>query len=149
MYEGSLAKIKVGQIWRNTAATRQCIPDLEQHHCSNRTVYGSFRSEDSRCGATPLLRDCVRVNSSGTGKSKHIPDLEEHAYLMLLNTFVRVDNPDLKQHRCYGTEYGSIRFIITSTIFVFFCVAFILKHLAWRSSISKTSHCLHSTEDVL
>ena len=108
MYEGSLAKIKVGQIWRNTAATRQCIPDLEQHHCSNRTVYGSFRSEDSRCGATPLLRDCVRVNSSGTGKSKHIPDLEEHAYLMLLNTFVRVDNPDLKQHRCYGTEYLSL-----------------------------------------
>ena len=28
----------------------------------NRTVYVSFRSKDSRCGATPLLRDWVRVN---------------------------------------------------------------------------------------
>ena len=39
------------------------VPDRDQHRC-NRTVYVSFRSEDSRCGATPLLllRDWVRVN---------------------------------------------------------------------------------------
>ena len=41
----------VFQIWKSTA---RC----------NKTVYVSFRSEDSRCGATPLLlpRDWVRVN---------------------------------------------------------------------------------------
>ena len=38
------------QIWGSTA---RC----------NRIVYVLFRSEDSRCGATPLLRDWVRVNS--------------------------------------------------------------------------------------
>ena len=90
----------VFQIWSSTARRK-------------RTVYGSFRSEDSRCGATPLLllRDCVRVISFGTG-SQHIPDLEQHPCHMLVNSFVRFDNPDLKQHRCYGTLYGSIRFIM-------------------------------------
>ena len=81
-----LAKTKIMcQIWRYTAATGLCIPDLEQHRCSNRTVYGSFRSEDSRCGAAQLLRDCVRVNSFGTG-SQHIPDLGQHPYHMLVNS---------------------------------------------------------------
>ena len=81
----------------------QDMPDLAQHRC-NRTVYsrcgatplqqqecvyGSFRSEDSRCGVTPLLRDdCLRVNSFGTG-SQHIPDVEQHPYHMLVNTFER------------------------------------------------------------
>ena len=114
------------------------MPDLAQHSC-NRTVYsrsgatrlqqqkGSFRSEDSRCGATPPLRDdCVRVNSFGTG-SQHIPDLEQHPYHMLVNTFVRFDTPDLKQHRCYGTVYGSTRFIMYYYDFLFFFrVAFVL-----------------------
>ena len=115
-----MAKIKIiCQIWRNTAATGLCIPDLEQHRCSNRTVYGSFRGEDSRCGATPLLRDCVRVNSFGTG-SQHIPDLEQNPYHMLVNSFVKFDNPDLRQHGCYGTVYGSIRFIMYYYDFFFF-----------------------------
>ena len=105
---------------RNTAATGLCIPDLEQHHGSSRTVYGSFRSEGSRCGGTPLLRDdCVRVNSFGTG-SQHIPDLEQHPYHMLGNTLVRFDYPELKQHRCYGTVYGLIRFIMYYYDFCFF-----------------------------
>ena len=74
----------VFQIWSSTARRK-------------RTVYGSFRSEDSRCGATPLLllRDCVRVNSFGTG-SQHIPDLEQHPYHIRVNSFARFDNPDLK-----------------------------------------------------
>ena len=116
-----MAKINTCQVWRNTATTGLCIPDLlEQNRCSNRTVYGSFRSEDSRCGATPLLRDdCVRVNSFGTG-SQHISDLEQHPYHMLVNTFVRFDHPDLKQHRCYGTVYGLIRFIMYYYDFCFF-----------------------------
>ena len=128
-----LAKIKICQIWRNTAATGLCILDLEQHRCSNRTVYGLFRSEDSRCGATPLLRDCVRVNSFQSG-SQHIPDLEQHPYHMLVNTFVRFDNPELKQHRCYGTVYGSIRFIMYYYDFCFFSAL---------PSSSNTWHRLH------
>ena len=116
-----LAKIKIMcQVWRNTAAaTGQCIPDLEQNRCSNRTVYGSFRSEDSRCGATPLLRDSVRVNSFETG-NEHIPDLEQHPYHMLVNTFVRFDHPDLKQHRCYGTVYvrvNSFHYVLLGFLF--------------------------------
>ena len=103
------------------------MPDLDQHRC-NRTVY-------SRSGATPLLRDCVRVNSFGTG-SQHVQDLEQHPYHMLLNSFVRCDNPDLKQHRCYGTGYGSIRFIMYYDDFCFFA--------ALPSSFS-TWHRLHST----
>ena len=147
-----MAKVKICQIWRNTAAPGLlCIPDLEQYrYSSNRTVYGSFRSEDSRCGATPLLRDCVRVNSFGTG-SQHIPDLEQNPYHMLVNSFVKFDNPDLRQHRCYGTVYGSIRFImyyynLLRFFYFFFCVVFILEHLA--SPSSNTSHCLLSTEHV-
>ena len=55
---------------------------------------------------------------------------------MLVNLFVRFDNPDLKQHRCYRTVYRSIRFIMYHYDFCFFfCVAFILKHLASRSSV--------------
>ena len=112
--------------WRILAKI-QDVPDRAQHRCNRavfeiwsstarrkRTVYGSFRSEDSRCGATPLLllRDCVRVISFGTG-SQHIPDLEQHPFHMLVNSFGRFDNPDLKQHRCwYGTVYGSNRFIM-------------------------------------
>ena len=84
------------------------MPDLDQHSCRNRTVYGLFRSEDSRCRATPLLRDCVRVNSFGTG-SQHIPDLEQHPYHMLVNSFVRFDNPHLKQQRFQGTVFVSLR----------------------------------------
>ena len=86
----------------------QNVPDLDQHSCRNRTVYGLFRSEDSRCRATPLLRDCVRVNSFGTG-SQHIPDLEQHPYHMLVNSFVRFDNPHLKQQRFQGTAFVSLR----------------------------------------
>ena len=56
-----LAKIKICQIWRNTAATGLCIPDVEQHRCNSRTVYGSFRSEDSRCGVT--IRSEREVNT--------------------------------------------------------------------------------------
>ena len=75
-------------------STTLCIIlDLEQHRCK-RTVYGSFLSEDSRCGATPLLRDCVHVNSFGTG-SQHIPDREQHPYHMRVNPFARFDNLDL------------------------------------------------------
>ena len=127
----------VFQIWSSTA---RC----------NRTVNVSFRSEDSRCGAKPLLPDCVRVNSFGTG-SQHIPDLEQHPHQMRDNSFVRFDNLDLHQHRCYRTVYGSIRFIMyyydMLRFLFFFCVAFIPQHLA--SSSSNTSHFLHSTEDVL
>ena len=110
-HEESWRKFKMCQIWSNTAATGLCIPDLEQHRCNNRTVYGSFHSKDSRSGATLLLRECVRVNSFGTG-SQHIPDLEQHPYHMLVISFVRFDNSSLKQHRCYGTVYGSIRSIM-------------------------------------
>ena len=85
-----------------------------------RTVYVSFRSEHSRCGATTLLlRDWVRVNLFGAG-SQHIPDLEQYPYHMLVNSFVRLNNPDLRQHRCYGTVYGSIRFIMQYYDFCFF-----------------------------
>ena len=105
----------VFQIWSSTA---RC----------NRTVNVSFRSEDSRCGAKPLLPDCVRVNSFGTG-SQHIPDLEQHPHQMRDNSFVRFDNLDLHQHRCYRTVYGSIRFIMyyydMLRFLFFFCVAFI------------------------
>ena len=73
----------------------QDMPDLEQHRCEKRTVHGSFLSEDSRCGATPLVRNCVRVNSFGT-KSQHILDVEQHPYHMRVNSFGRFDNPDLK-----------------------------------------------------
>ena len=93
----------VFQIWRNTAAATgglftghfvRKIPDVERHRC-----YGT-----SHC--------CVWVNSFGTG-SQHIPDLEQHPFHMLVNSFGRFDNPDLKQHRCwYGTVYGSNRFIM-------------------------------------
>ena len=118
-----LAKIKICQIWRNTAATGLCIPDLEQHRCSNRTVYGSFRSEDSRCGATPLLRDSVRVNSFETG-NEHIPDLEQHPYHMLVNSFVRFDHPDLKQTplltAARGRCTGQLVSLCITTIFFFF-----------------------------
>ena len=126
--------------WRILAKI-QDVPDRAQHRCNRavfeiwsstarrkRTVYGSFRSEDSRCGATPLLllRDCVRVISFGTG-SQHIPDLEQHFYHMQENSFVRFDNPDLKQHRCYGTVYVLNRLCIMYYYeFGLFCVAFIL-----------------------
>ena len=130
----NLGEIKICQIWRNTAATGLlCIPDLEQYRCSNRTVYGSSRSEDSRRGATPLLRDCVRVNWFGTG-SQQITDLEQHPYHMLVNSFARFDNPDLKQHRYYGTVYGSTRFIMYYQDFCFF--------FALPSSLS-TRHRVH------
>ena len=39
---------------------------------------------------------------------------------MRVNSFVRFDNPDLKQHRCYGTVYGSICFIMHYYDFFFF-----------------------------
>ena len=120
-----LAKIKICQIWRNIAATGLCIPHLEQHRCSNRTVHRLLRSEDSSA-ATPLLRDCVRVNSFGTG-SQHIPDLEQQPNQMRVNSFARLDNPDLKQHRCYGTVYVLNRLCIMYYYeFGLFCVAFIL-----------------------
>ena len=94
-----------------TPLQQDCILDLvEQHRCNNRTVYSLFRSEDSECGVTPLLRDCVRVNSFGTG-GQHIPDLG-NPYHMRVSSFARFDNLGLKQHRCYGTVYGSIRFIM-------------------------------------
>ena len=110
----------IRQIWRNTAATGLCISDLEQHRCSNRTVYGSFRSEGSRCGGTPLLRDdCVRVNSFGTG-SQHIPDLEQHPYHMLVNSFVRFDNPDLSNTAATALCTGQLFSSCITTIFVFF-----------------------------
>ena len=111
-HQESWRKFKICQIWSNTAATVLSIPDLEQHRCK-RPVYGSFLSEYSRCGATPLLRDCVRVNSFGTS-SQRIPDLEQHPYHMRDSSFARVDNPDWK-HCCYGTVYGSIRFILCTT----------------------------------
>ena len=102
------------QIWTNTPLQQDCVFQIwsSTARC-NRTVFVSFRSDFSRCGATPMLRDCVRVNSFGTG-SQHIPDLEQHPYHknMRVNSFVRFDNPDLKLHRCYRTVYGSIRFIM-------------------------------------
>ena len=65
------------------------VPDRDQHRC-NRTVYVSFRSEDSRCGATPLLllRDWVRVNRyiDYTAVSKN------RASLVAENSYVELDN---------------------------------------------------------
>ena len=70
-------KFKLCQIWSSTA---RC----------NRTVYVSFRSEDSRCGATPLLllRDWVRVNRyiDYTAVSKN------RASLVAENSYVELDN---------------------------------------------------------
>ena len=48
-----------------------------------------------------------------------MPDLEQHPYHMRVNSFVKFDNPDLKQ-RCYGTVYGSICFIMYYYDFCFF-----------------------------
>ena len=97
----------VFQIWSSTA---RC----------NRTVNVSFRSEDSRCGAKPLLPDCVRVNSFATG-SQHIPDLERHPYHMLVNSFVRFGfeaTPLLRD----GVRVNSFHYVLLryATIFVFF-----------------------------
>ena len=125
----------VFQIWSNTAAATGLFT-------------GHFvRKIPDRFGAsTPLLRDCARVNSFGTAGSQHIPDLEQHPYHMLVNSFVRFDHPDLKQHRCYGTVDGSIISLCITTIF--FCVAFILT-VGVAFIYNNTSRCLHSTEDVL
>ena len=109
------------QIWTTTPLQQDCVFQIwsSTARC-NRTVNVSFPSEDSRCGATPLLlRDWVRVNLFGAG-SQHIPDLEQYPYHMLVNSFVRLNNPDLRQHRCYGTVYGSIRFIMQYYDFCFF-----------------------------
>ena len=77
--EESWRKFKICQIWTNTAATGLCLPDLEQHRSLQQDRYVLFRSADSRCGATPMLRECVRVNSFGTG-SQHVPDLDQQPY---------------------------------------------------------------------
>ena len=94
--------------------SRSGATPLQQQDCLRVISFGRFQG-----GATPLLRDCVRVNSFGTG-SQHIPDLEQNPYHMLVNSFVKFDNPDLRQHRCYGTVYGSIRFIMYYYDFFFF-----------------------------
>ena len=114
----NLAENSRCQTCSNTAATGLSILNLEQHRCK-RTVYGSFLSQDSRCGATPLLRDCVRVNSIGTG-SQHIPDLDQHPYHMGVNSFARCDNPDLKTPLLRdGVRVNSIHFMYYYDISLF------------------------------
>ena len=116
------------QIWGNTTVTGLCIPDisgvtpLQQQDCLRVISFGRLQMWSN----TAAIRDCVRVNSFGTG-SQHIPDLEQHFYHMQENSFVRFDNPDLKQHRCYGTVYVLNRLCIMYYYeFGLFCVAFIL-----------------------
>ena len=117
--------------WRtreSILAKIQDMPDLEQHRHSRTAVY-------SRSGATPLEQDCclrfisfgrfqMWSNTAATGLrtghslgsgTQHIPDLEQHPYHIGVNSFARFDHPDMKQHRCYGTLYGSIRYYLNIT----------------------------------
>ena len=129
--------------WRTRESSRilaksQDMPDLEQHRC-NRTEY-------SRSGATPLQMDCLRVISFGrfqmwsntcskelrTGQfsfgtgSQHIPDLEQHPYHMRVISFARFDNLGFKTPLLRdGVRVKSFHLCII-TMFVVFCVAFIL-----------------------
>ena len=114
----------VFQIWSSTA---RC----------NRTVNVSFRSEDSRCGAKPLLPDCVRVNSFGTG-SQHIPDLEQHPHHMRVTSFLRFDNPDLKTVLLRdGVRVDSFHFMYYYDTYLSFSAL---------PSSCNTWHRLHSTD---
>ena len=115
------------EIWCNTAATGLYSRSIWSNTAAATGLFtGHFvRKIPDRFGAsTPLLRDCARVNSFGTAGSQHIPDLEQHPYHMLVNSFVRFDHPDLKQTplltAARGRCTGQLVSLCITTVFFFF-----------------------------
>ena len=93
-------------------STTLCIIlDLEQHRCK-RTVYGSFLSEDSRCMWSNTASTGLRTGQFVRNRrSTPLPYTSIYGLIRSQDS-IMINNPDLKQHRCYGTVYGSNRFIM-------------------------------------
>ena len=142
-HEESWRKFKMCQIWRNTASTgrtvysrygatplqqQDCfvrkIPDEEQHRCYYGTVYGSIRSEHE-VNTFQIWSNTLTICWLIRSKDSIIQIWSNNA----------------------ATVYGSIRLIMYHYDFCFF---FLLpsSFSTWHR-LRNTSHCLHSTEDVL